>query len=406
MSLAQALSASLRALAANKGRSLLTMLGVTIGVAAVVTMVSLGQGASRLVADQINALGTNVLWVQPGTSQQGGISYGLGTTSTLTLADARAVTAGASAVKATAPVAFRFGQIVWRNHNAATSVVGTTPSYSRIRSWPTTSGRFLSPLDVNAEGRVADLGATLAKHIFGRQDPVGHTILINGVPFRVIGLMSKKGTLGSLSSSMDNEVFIPVTTLMFALFRSHHLTGILVWVRNASLMGLATNQVRDILHFRHDLPPTAPDDFQIVNQTSILRMTQKITGALTFLLGGIGAISLLVGGIGIMNIMLVSVTERTREVGIRRAVGARRSDILVQFLLEALALSLTGGVIGIILGMLLAAGVAHLGHFPAAVSPPSVLVAFCFSALVGVVFGVYPAHKASRLNLVDALRYE
>ncbi len=406
MNLLETFRVALRALIANKARSFLTMLGVIIGIGAVVAMVSVGQGAGASITGRINSLGTNLLIVMPGASVTGGISAGQGSANTLTLRDVTAIQEHASAVAAVIPAANRSAQVAYGPNNTSTTITGTTPSFTFVREWPVTAGRFLNAMDVNSQARVAVLGTTVVQSLFGNPNanPVGKMILINGSSFRVVGVLASKGSLGPADA--DNIIVVPITTMMYSLFRIRFLPAIFASAMSAGDMGLATAQIGSILHFQHGLPPTAPNDFTIMNQTSLLSTLQGITGTLTFLLAGIAAISLLVGGIGIMNIMLVSVTERTREIGIRRAVGARRGDILTQFLLEALTLSLTGGAIGIILGIGLSRLVAVIGHLPSVVFLSAIVVAFVFSALVGIGFGVYPAYRASRHNLVDALRYE
>jgi putative ABC transport system permease protein len=406
MNLLEALRVSWGAIQANKLRSFLTMLGVIIGVAAVIAMVSVGQGASAMVTQRINSLGTNLLIVMPGAANVGGISQGQGSVNALTLSDVTAIQQKASAVAEAAPNARRPVQVVWRGNNAATTAEGTTPAFTSIRDWPVQYGRFFNQLEVDASARVVVLGTTVVQELFGSAsaDPVGRTVLINGMPFSVIGVMTSKGNQGFANA--DDVVILPVTTLMHRLFDFKYVGGIFVSAKSTQDMNLATSQIDNILHYQHNLPPTAPNDFTVQNQQNIMSMAQGVTSTLTFLLGGIAAISLLVGGIGIMNIMLVSVTERTREIGIRKAIGARRADVMTQFLIEAVMLSLMGGVLGVAGGVALSHLVARIGHLPSVVSPLAIAVAFGFAALIGIVFGVFPAFKASRQSPIEALRYE
>ena len=396
------------ALKVNVLRSLLTMLGIMIGVGAVIVMVAIGAGARKMIGDQIKSIGSNLILVVPGATTQGGARLGAGSVHTLKSSDARAIAKECSAVKLAAPVWGDVAQVVHGNRNWKTRVVGTTPENFSIREWPIRYGRMFTPGEERRAAKVAVIGLTAAENLFGETDPLGKVIRISSVPFTVIGLLERKGQ-SPRGEDQDDSVFVPLKTSQYRLFGTPFLDEIqamLVQAKDVSLIADAQRQIDELLTRRHKIGRNQEKDFTVRNLTEILATAQKSLGIMTTLLGAIAAISLLVGGIGIMNIMLVSVTERTREIGIRMAVGARSADILTQFLMEGVVISVTGGVIGTALGIVGAYGFAHTSGWPALVDPVAVLVAILFSAAVGVFFGFYPAFKASRLHPIEALRHE
>jgi putative ABC transport system permease protein len=416
MNLWESVRIALRALAANKLRALLTMLGIIIGVAAVISLMSVGRGAQATITEQIQGMGTNLLFVRPGSAQQGGVRTGQGTAPTLTLDDANAIADQVASVAAVAPEVGGPAQLVAAGQNWSTRVVGTTERYPEVRNFRVASGDFFTRQNVDGRSRVVVLGCTPAENLFGDADPVGETVRISlfgrpGVSFRVIGVMECKG--GTSLGNQDDQVFVPITTYQTSLSTARSVRGsftvstINVQVVDQALMPEA---VQDIAALLRQLHRVNQDDFTIQSQEDFLNTAAQITGVMTVLLGAIAGISLVVGGIGIMNIMLVSVTERTREIGIRKAVGARRRDILLQFLVEATVVSLLGGIIGIALGMLLArllGGTSFNGQrLTTVVTADAVLLAFTVSAAVGLFFGIYPAMRAARLHPIEALRYE
>lgn len=413
MNLLESIRIALVSLSASKLRSALTMLGIIIGVAAVIALMGIGRGAQETIDSQINSLGSNLLFVSPGSTNQGGIRGAEGSAATLTYQDAQALAdpQNAPAIAAVAPEMQTFGQIVYRGNNANAPVAGVTSDYQTVRNYSVADGDFITDANVQGRSNVAVIGASVASELFGDGEPVGQTIRINNNAFRVVGVLTAKG--GGGFGNQDNQVLVPITTAMERLQRNQTVRGnsismISVQVVSANQMQAATQQITDILRARHHIQTT--NDFTIQSQDALLSSANQITGVLTLFLGGVAGISLLVGGIGIMNIMLVSVTERTREIGIRKAIGATRGDVLAQFLTEATILSVLGGLIGIAVG----AGIArlisslNLGSSPlhAVVAPDSVLLATLFALAVGLFFGIYPAYRAASLTPVDALRYE
>ena len=415
MSILESLQIAVDGLVANKLRAILTMLGIIIGVAAVIVMLGIGRGAQASIEAQIQSNGTNLLYVRPGSTQSSGVRQAQGSAATLTYADAQALAepGAAPAVKAVAPEYNAFGQVVYQGTNSNSRVTGVTPEYLDVRILKLASGDFIDAAAVNAKSTVAVLGANVAKTLFGDADPIGQSIRINNVAFRVIGVLASKGGTGF--GSLDDQVMAPITTAQARLsgsgqFRgSNNVSTINVQIVDAAQNDAAIQQVTAILEERHH---TTGDnnDFSVLSQQDILETAATTTGVFTLFLGAIAGISLLVGGIGIMNIMLVSVTERTREIGLRKAVGARRGDILMQFLVEATVLSVLGGLIGVGIAF----GVAHLigGMSVGSISLnptiglDSVLLASLFSIGVGLFFDAYPANRAAGLNPIEALRYE
>lgn len=399
---------SLRALWVNKMRSSLTMLGIIIGVGAVITMLAIGNGASQKLSKEVASVGSNLIIVVPGSTTQGGVRMGSGSQSTLTMADADAIARECPAVQAVAPAVNRSSSIIYGNANWTTAVTGTTADMLTVRDCRIIEGRNFNDQDQRNATKVCLLGQTVVDNLFGNDDPLGKIVRIKNVPFTVIGVMEAKGQ-GPMGQDQDDIVYIPLSTAQKRIFRATipGMVGVIM-VKTSTIDDLprAESQINDLLRQRHRIGLGKEDDFTVRNLTQMLEMAQQFVTVMTLLLGAIASVSLLVGGIGIMNIMLVSVTERTREIGIRMAVGAKASDIRLQFIIEALTLSIIGGVAGIILGAVLAGILSALGEWPVVVSPLSVLLAFGFAALVGIFFGFYPAYKASLLNPIDALHYE
>jgi putative ABC transport system permease protein len=399
---------SLNALRANKMRSALTVLGIIIGVAAVITMLAVGSGASKKITDQISSMGSNVIIVTPGSRTQSGVRTGAGGSSALTVFDADAIRKKCTAVSKVAPVLNGSAQVVYQNQNWLTSVVGTTPEMLEIKEWKLASGRNITSQDVRSSTKVCVLGKSVADNLFLNEEPVGKVIRIKKVLFKVVGVLEAKGQ-SMMGQDQDDTLFIPITTAQKKIFGTTipgMIRNITMQAKSVDSMQAAEDQVTELLRQKHNIGPKGQDDFTVRNLTQILKEAQSATRVMTILLGAIASISLLVGGIGIMNIMLVSVTERTREIGIRMAVGARSWDIRLQFIIEAITLSMLGGAIGILLGSLGSYIISKFADWPAVVTPMSVLISFGFSFFVGIFFGYYPAYKASLLHPIDALRYE
>jgi putative ABC transport system permease protein len=410
MNIVESVRIALRSLSANKLRSGLTMLGIIIGVMSVIAMLSIGEGAQAAITAQIDSIGTNLLFIRPGSTQQGGVASAEGSAPTLTLEDAQALQ-GLPDIVGVSPESDSFGQVVYMGNNAVGRIIGVTPDYLNVMNGAVADGSFISQANVTARTSDVVLGSQIASELFDGAEPVGQTVRINNQPFRVIGVMQSQGGTGFLNQ--DTQVYLPITTVMSRLSRGRFRGGnlvsdITVKMNSASDQSIVTNEISDVLRQRHHI--LFQDDFTIQSQQDILNTATQVTGILTIFLGGVAAISLIVGGIGIMNIMLVSVTERTREIGIRKAVGAHRRDILAQFLTEATILSLGGGIIGILLGMLIARLISGIqlgtSTLNTVVSPSSVVLAVLFSAGVGLFFGSYPASRAASLHPIDALRYE
>ncbi len=399
---------SFRALRVNKMRSALTMLGIIIGVGAVIAMVAVGAGASRQIAEQISSMGSNLLIILPGATTAGGVRMGAGTQPTLTMGDAESILKECPAVAYVGPTLGGVAQIVYGHLNWSTGVTGTTPDMLAVRDWDLTAGRPFTQQDVKSATKVALLGQTVVNNLFGDQDPVGQTIRIKNVPFTVVGVLAPKGQ-SAQGQDQDDTILIPLTTAQKKLFGTLFpgmVRIIMVKARSAEDLPVAEKQITDLLRQRHRIGQKQDDDFTVRNLTQMMQAREQSTRVMTLLLGAIASVSLLVGGIGIMNIMLVSVTERTREIGIRMAIGAKTWDIRLQFIIEALTLSLIGGVIGIVVGVSTSMVLSTLSGWPTVVSWISILLAFGFSGFVGIFFGFYPAYKASLLNPIDALRYE
>jgi putative ABC transport system permease protein len=394
-----------KALGRNKMRTALTMLGMIIGVAAVITMVALGTGAQTSIESQIQSAGTNMIIVAAGNFTQGAVRQGQGNASTLTPDDAAAIRNVQGVQYVAAGVNTR-GQLVASNQNWGTQVQGTDVDMPLIRSWPTQLGAFFTAQDVTTASKVAVLGSVVRDQLFGPDvDPTGQVIRINNQPFTVVGVMASKGQSG-MGQDQDDVVFVPYTTVMKKLRGITFIQQAQVSAASATDTSATADRIAALLRLRHKIQPGDPDDFMVRTMEEMAAVRVQATQTMTALLASIAGVSLLVGGIGIMNIMLVSVTERTREIGLRMAIGARGRDVLLQFLVEAVVLSLFGGTIGIALGFALSQGVTFWMNWPTAVSPQAVVVAFGFAAMTGIFFGFYPARKAAALDPIDALRFE
>ncbi|MBI2216556.1 MAG: ABC transporter permease [Candidatus Rokubacteria bacterium] len=398
------------ALRVNKLRSMLTMLGIIIGVGAVIAMIAVGAGAQARVAEQIQSLGSNLILILSGSVTSGGIRMGHGSQQTITEDDAAAIQREIPAVQVAAPVTRGTAQVVYGNLNWSTVILGVTPEYLEARDWPLAAGRAINPEEVDGAMKVALMGQTTAENLFGDSDPLGQIIRIRKVPFTAVGVLGRKGQ-NTWGQDQDDVIMIPLSTAKKKVLGSSQANpravgAISVKVRAGENMVEAEGQIRALMRQRHKLQPYQDDDFFLRNLSEVLQAQEESSRVMTYLLGAIASISLLVGGIGIMNIMLVSVTERTREIGLRMAVGARGRDILSQFLVEAVTLSLIGGAIGIALGLGASAAISYYFEWRTLVAPEAIALAFGFAATVGVFFGFYPARKAARLDPIEALRYE
>jgi putative ABC transport system permease protein len=408
MDLLQTLKIALRALRTNKMRSFLTMLGIIIGIAAVIAMMAVGSGARHVISQQIASIGSNIILVLPGSTTSGGLRSGTGGAQTLTSDDVKAIITECPSVETAAPSTRSTALVVYGNMNWSTVVMGTTPELFTIREWGVASGRSIEQQDVESASKVCLMGQTVVENLFGSEDPVGKVVRIKKVPFTVIGVLERKGQ-SPQGQDQDDSIFVPIRTAQRNLARTlnQNMVGaVMVKAKSEDLLGKAEEEIRLLLNQRHRITNSKEPDYSTRNLSEILAVAEQSSRAMSLLLGAVASISLIVGGIGIMNIMLVSVTERTREIGIRMAIGARRNDILLQFLTEAVLLTMIGGVTGIILGSAGAAIVSHLLDWPTLISIESVSIAFIFSAVVGIFFGFYPARKAASLNPIDALRYE
>jgi len=396
---------ALRALRRNKMRSMLTALGIIIGVASVVAMVAVGNGAQARITSQVSALGQNLLMVFAGSKKSGGVNSGLGSASAITLEDASAIQREVPDVAAVSPEVSVTAQAIANGRNWSTTVVGESQDYLRIRDWKLAAGSMFNDSDIRSVAKIAVIGSKTANELFGPLNPVGQSVRIKNIPFTIVGLLESKGA-GMGGANQDDRILIPYTTAMKRLTGDRYLRSVNVEIRSADRMDIAQQQITSLLRQRHRLTSDQSDDFNIFNQKEIADTVNSISKIITLLLGSIAGISLVVGGIGIMNIMLVSVTERTREIGIRIAVGAEPGDIRLQFLIEAVTLSLLGGLIGVLCGV----GASHLvgmvADFKAVVSSGSIILAFSVSSAIGIFFGFYPAHKAAALDPIVALRYE
>ncbi|WP_455207516.1 ABC transporter permease [Kaarinaea lacus] len=404
MNWAAALHLALMALWRNKSRAMLTTLGVIIGVASVIAMVAIGAGAQQRIAQQLENMGTNTLVIRPGSVTRGGVRTGMGTVTSLVRADAEAIRE-IPGVVAVSPSVRSPVQVRYRGTNWGTVVEGVTPEYLGVKNWRVEEGEFFTEQHVLSAAHVCVLGQTVARELFGLANPVGETVVMKGVACQVQGVLGEKGA-SAWGSDEDDRVLAPLTTVQRKIMGIVNIDSVEVQTAGREATYQVMADVKKLLRQRHRLVEDQPDDFRVFNRAELAKTSEESAKVFTWLLGSIASVSLLVGGIGIMNIMLVSVTERTREIGIRMAVGARRRDILWQFLLEALLLSAAGGVLGIFLGLGGAVMLSRFSEFPVSITPWSIVVAFFFAALVGVFFGLHPARKASRLQPIDALRYE
>ncbi len=393
---------SIKSLFANKLRSFLAMLGIIIGAGAVIAMLALGEGAQRQVLERISMMGTNLLIVRPG--QRGSRGVISGTQQNLTLEDAQAILNEVPSIKQLAPVVRGSAQFKYYNKNSNSNVIGTSITYLPARNFQIGTGRAFTEVEVERMARVALLGAVTAENLFGEDDPLGETVKINGINFKIVGVLKTKGDRGWYNP--DDQAIIPYTTAMKQLFGLDHLREISVQVADGGDMDGVMKAISRLLRRRHRIQPGLPDDFYIRNYAEIQETYSNVSKTFTVLLGGIASISLLVGGIGIMNIMLVTVTERTREIGVRKAIGAKDRDILRQFLIEAVILSVLGGLIGVVVGTGAAKIMDRLGQFTPVIELSSILLALSFTAAVGIFFGYYPARRAAMLDPIEALRYE
>ena len=391
-------------LIANKMRSILTMLGIIIGVAAVIALVSIGNGVKQDIQNSISSLGSNLLMVMPGAPRTPGVRPSAGSMKSLKVSDYEAI-AKLDGVKAASPMTNGSYVVIYQNKNWTTSVSGVSDNYLDVNNWSMKSGRFLSEKNVQNRERVAVVGKTVVKNLFGDEDPVGAEIRVKNIPFRIIGVLNSKGS-GAMGNDQDDMVIIPYTTAMERVEGVDYLRMIYVVGKDENGIDRLQSDIENLLRVRHGIKDTNLDDFNIQNMNSIMETMEETTGTLTLFLGAVAAISLVVGGIGIMNIMLVSVTERTREIGVRKALGATYSVIVTQFLIEAVVISLMGGIIGIILGIGSSKLIGMASGMSTVISIPTIVMSFAFSMAIGLIFGIYPARKAAKLNPIDALHYE
>lgn len=402
------LTMAIRSLKINKMRSMLTSLGIIIGVSAVIIMLAVGSGASKKIAKDMESMGSNLLMIRSASATSGGVRMGFGTKPSLTLKDAEAIEKSARGVLAVAPYSSGTAQLTYGNQNWSTTVGGTTASYLFIRNYEILSGRNFIPEDIKNNTKVAIIGNTVANELFGDVDPVNKTMRVGNVPFKIIGLLKTKGQSG-MGMDQDDLVFIPITTAQKKVFGTDFpgsVKMINVKAQNDEIMSSTEEDIDEILTNRHHIGKTQDKDFEIRNLAEMQETIKSSAKTMSILLGAIASVSLLVGGIGIMNIMLVSVTERTKEIGIRMAIGAKASDIRIQFLIESFLLSVIGGIIGVIIGVAGAKAIQTFTEMNIAISSFSIFLSLGFSGAIGVLFGYYPAYKASLLNPIDALRYE
>jgi len=400
------LKVAINALKRNKMRSFLTMLGIIIGVASVITMLAIGQGSKKSIQDQIASMGSNMLFVMPGNMRMGGVQQGSSSSQRLTVSDVNAIKNGCDAIIAVSPEVRSSGQAVYGNSNWPTTIYGGSEQYLEIRSWNVTSGRNITDSEAEGSAKVCLVGRTVADELFGEGiDPPGETIRFKSIPFKIIGVLGEKGQ-NSFGQDQDDVIIAPYTTVQKRILAQTHIQSVQMSARSAEESELAESQVEEVLRRTHKLREDEDNDFEIRSQEELATTMTSVTEILTILLGAIAGISLLVGGIGIMNIMYVSVTERTREIGLRMSVGGRGVDILLQFLIESILLSVFGGLIGIVLGFGASSVVEALTSWPISVMWGSVILAFAVCTVIGVFFGWYPARRAAELDPIEALRFE
>jgi putative ABC transport system permease protein len=405
MNIRESFLTAIGALLANKLRAILTMLGIIIGVAAVITMIAIGEGSQQAVMQRIQSMGSDLIFVQSGAQRGGGSTVmQSGTSVRLKLSDAEAITRQASSIEAVVPELNRNAQVKYENRNWNTRIIGTTPEYETVRNFPIVSGRYFTQSEAHTSSKVAIIGATIVENLFQDLEPVGRTMRIAGQSFQVIGVLQTKGSSGF--QNPDDQIIIPISTAQRRVFGLDYLSQISVKVPNQQSSDEVFLDIERILRKEHKLREDQDNDFSIRNQADLITTFQETQQTFTFLLAGIAAVSLLVGGIGIMNIMIVSVTERTKEIGIRKAIGARKKDVLSQFLIESILMSIIGGCLGILTGIIASYLISTYGNLSPIISVNSVVVSFLFASFVGVFFGMYPAWKAAASNIIDALRYE
>ncbi len=407
MNLLAIFKVALRALGRNKLRTALTMLGIIIGVSAVIMMVSIQQGAHSMMMDEMGSLGSNMIYVMPGSRRSGGARMGMGAASTLTEQDVAAMEREIPTIAAASPSVNASGQLVFGNQNWFVQIQGTNEKFPKIRDWEVSEGEFFTAGDVRSASRVIVLGQSVSEELFQGGDPIGQTIRVRNLPFRVVGVLAEKGQ-SAVGQDQDDTAVMPYTTVQRKLLgqQIQSISSAMVSSISEEASEVTQSQIISLLRQRHKIAPDADDDFSVRSMTDIAEMMDQMSSIMTMLLVSIAAISLIVGGIGIMNIMLVSVTERTREIGIRMAVGARPNYVRLQFLMESMTLSLMGGLVGVIIGGLLAVGIARALGWPSLISELAVLISFAFASGIGIFFGFYPAHKAASLDPIEALRYE
>ncbi|MCB0263563.1 MAG: ABC transporter permease [Calditrichaeota bacterium] len=399
------LKVAFKSILKNRMRSLLTSLGIIIGVSAVIVMVAIGEGSQKQIQQGIESLGTNLIIVFPGASRSGGVSRGAGSFNRFTFDDVEKIRSEATLLEGISPVVRAGGQVIGGSGNWSTSTYGVTPDYFEIRKWELVYGEFFTDRDVRGNKKVAILGKTVADELFPNQDPTGESIRIRNTPFTVIGVLKAKGQSG-MGNDQDDVILAPATTVLYRMRGGRYVDMLNASAISSEKLAAAQEEIRVLLREAHRLNPGDDDDFNIANQAEITEAASETTRVMTLLLGAIASVSLIVGGIGIMNIMLVSVTERTREIGIRLSVGARSVDVLAQFLIEAVVLSLSGGIIGILLAFLITITLEQFTEMSTVINPTVIMISTLFSGIVGVFFGFYPAKKAASLNPIDALRYE
>ena len=403
---------AIRAIAANKMRSFLTALGIIIGIASVITMLAIGQGTKKSIQSNISEMGSNMIMISPGADMRGGVRQDASSMETLKMADYEAIKEGCTYVKAVSPLVQSSGQFIYGNNNAPSSIYGINQDYLEIRQLSISDGEMFTDADIKSSAKVCILGQTVVDNLFpDGGDPIGKVIRFKSIPFRVVGVLKKKG-YNSMGMDQDDLVLAPYTSVMKRILAQNYLSGIQCSAITEGVTNKAIDEITEILRRNHKLKDGEgdlfgdDDDFNIRSQEELSSMMNTTTNMLTILLGAVAGISLIVGGIGIMNIMYVSVTERTREIGLRMSVGARGIDILNQFLIEAILLSITGGVIGVLLGVSLSYGINALVHWPISIQPWSIIMSFAVCTFTGVFFGWYPAKKAAKLDPIEALRYE